>query len=317
MCGIAGIVGGTPMRSTLESMLTTLEHRGPDDRGVHLGDGVALGMTRLAIIDLVTGRQPMTSEDGAATVVFNGEIYNFRALRAELEARGQHFRTKSDTEVILRAWELEGEACVERLRGMFAFAIWDARRRTLFLARDRVGKKPLYYWQGGGSLVFASEIKALFHHSGPGRDVDWTAFHHYLAYGYTPPTRSAFEGIAKLPPGHTATLTDGRLALRRYWTLPPAPVAPPAPASVDVRELGERIRHEIREAVRLRLESDVPLGVFLSGGVDSSVVTASISEVASGRIATFSVGFGAAAASYDELPYARQVAEHFGTDHHE
>jgi len=314
MCGIAGIVGGAPMRPTLEAMLTALEHRGPDDRGVHLGDDAALGMTRLAIIDLVTGRQPMTSEDGNATIVFNGEIYNFRALRAELAARGQRFRTQSDTEVILRAWELEGEACVERLRGMFAFAIWDARRRTLFLARDRVGKKPLYYWQGGGSFVFASEIKALFCHPGPGRGVDFTALHHYLAYGYTPQRRSAFEGIAKLPPGHTATLGDGRLTLRRYWTLPAAPAEP---VSGDVVELGQRIRHELREAVRLRLESDVPLGVFLSGGIDSSVVTASMREVTSGRIATFSIGFGAGAASYDELPYARQVAVRFGTDHHE
>jgi asparagine synthase (glutamine-hydrolysing) len=314
MCGIAGIVGGTTLRSPLQAMLTTLEHRGPDDRGLYLGDGAALGMTRLAIIDLVTGRQPMTSDDGHATIVFNGEIYNFRALRAELEARGHRFRTQSDTEVILRAWEAEGDACVERLRGMFAFAIWDARRRTLFLARDRVGKKPLYYWQGDGSFVFASEIKALFHHPGPGREVDWTAFHHYLAYGYTPARRSAFEGIAKLPPGHTATLRDGTLTLRRYWTLPSAPATPP---SADVTELGRRIRDEIREAVRLRLESDVPLGVFLSGGVDSSVVTASMREVTSGRIATFSIGFGDGAASYDELPFARQVAERFGTDHHE
>ncbi|HTO13366.1 MAG TPA: asparagine synthase (glutamine-hydrolyzing), partial [Candidatus Binatia bacterium] len=314
MCGIAGIVGGAPLRPALEAMLTTLEHRGPDDRGVYLGDDAALGMTRLAIIDLVTGRQPMTSEDGNATIVFNGEIYNFRALRAELEARGQRFRTRSDTEVILRAWELEGEACVERLRGMFAFAVWDARRRTLFLARDRVGKKPLYYWQGGGAFVFASEIKALFRHPGPGREVDWAAFHHYLAYGYTPPGNSAFAGIAKLPPGHTATLTGGTLALRRYWALPAAPAAP---VCGDVTELGERIRHEIREAVRLRLESDVPLGVFLSGGIDSSVVTASMREVTSGRIATFSIGFGAGAASYDELPFARQVAARFGTDHYE
>jgi len=314
MCGIAGIVGGAPLRPTLEAMLTALEHRGPDDRGVHLGDDVALGMTRLAIIDLVTGRQPMTSEDGNTTIVFNGEIYNFRALRAELVARGQRFRTQSDTEVILRAWEVEGEACVERLRGMFAFAIWDARRRALFLARDRVGKKPLYYWQGGGSFVFGSEIKALFCHPGPGRTVDFTALHHYLAYGYTPRQRSAFEGIAKLPPGHTATLAAGRLTLRRYWTLP---AAPPTPLSGDVVELGQRIRHELREAVRLRLESDVPLGVFLSGGIDSSVVAASMREVTSGRIATFSIGFGAGAASYDELPFARQVAVRFATDHHE
>jgi asparagine synthase (glutamine-hydrolysing) len=314
MCGIAGIVGGAPRRPTLEAMLGALDHRGPDDRGVHLGDDVALGMTRLAVIDLVTGRQPMSSDDGAATIVFNGEIYNFRALRAELDARGVRFRTQSDTEVILRAWEADGERCVERLRGMFAFAIWDARRRTLFLARDRLGKKPLYYWQGGGSLVFASEIKALLRHPGPGREVDFTALHHYLAYGYTPAASSAFADIRKLPAGHTATLAAGTLAARRYWSLPAAPAPGPRPA---FPELAERIRHEIREAVRLRLESDVPLGAFLSGGIDSSVVVASMREVTGGRIATFSIGFGAAAASHDELPYARQVAARFGTEHHE
>ena len=314
MCGIAGIVGGAPTRAVLDVMLSALEHRGPDDRGVHVGDGVALGMTRLAIIDLVSGRQPMSSDDGAATLVFNGEIYNFRAVRAELEARGQRFRTRSDTEVILRAWQLDGARCVERLRGMFAFAVWDARRGTLFLARDRVGKKPLYYWQGEGVLVFASEIKALLGHPGPGRAVDWPAFHHYLAYGYTPAARSAFAGIAKLPPGHTAVLEAGTLSPRRYWALP---AAAPAPPRLDRHELGERIRAEIREAVRLRLESDVRLGAFLSGGVDSSIVVASMREVTGGRITTFSIGFGAAAASWDERPYARQVAERFGTEHHE
>ncbi|TMQ15170.1 MAG: asparagine synthase (glutamine-hydrolyzing) [Candidatus Rokuibacteriota bacterium] len=315
MCGIAGIVGAAPSGTVLDAMLKALDHRGPDDRGVFHGDGVALGMTRLSIIDLVTGRQPMTSDDGAATIVYNGEIYNFRALRAGLEARGHRFRTQSDTEVILRAWEADGDACVERLRGMFAFAIWDARRRVLFLARDRVGKKPLYYWHEGGTLVFASEIKALLCHPGPARAVDWTALHHYLAYGYTPAARSAFRGIAKLLPGHTATLGAGRFTPRRYWTLPADP--PPTAARVDVVELGARIRHEIREAVRLRLESDVPLGAFLSGGVDSSIVVASMREVTGGRITTFSIGFGAAAASYDERPFARQVAARFATEHHE
>jgi asparagine synthase (glutamine-hydrolysing) len=314
MCGIAGIVGGAPARSTLEAMLGALEHRGPDDRGVHLGEGVALGMTRLAVIDLVTGRQPMSSADGAATIVYNGEIYNFRALRAELEARGHRFRTRSDTEVILAAWQAEGARSVERLRGMFALAIWDARRRVLFLARDRLGKKPLYYWQGGGVFAFASEIKALLRHPGPGRDVDGAALHHYLAYGYTPAGRSAFAGVLKLPPGHTATLAAGVLAPRRYWSLPPPPAAGPPP---PFPEAVERVRHAVREAVRLRLESDVPLGVFLSGGVDSSVVVASVREVTSGRLATFSVGFGAAAASWDELPFARQVAARFGAEHHE
>ena len=313
MCGIAGIVGGAPGRDTLDAMLASLEHRGPDDRGAFIGDGVALGMTRLSIIDLVTGQQPMSSDDGAARIVFNGEIYNFRAVRAELQARGHRFRTQSDTEVILRAWEADGERCVERLRGMFAFAIWDARRRRLFLARDRLGKKPLYYWRGGGALVFASEIKALLCHPGPGRAVDWPALHHYLAYGYTPAGRSAFAGIMKLPPGHTATLDGDTFTARRYWSLPAAaPAIRLAPA-----ELAQRLREEIREAVRLRLESDVPLGAFLSGGVDSSVVVASMREVTSGRLTTFSIGFGAAAASHDELPYARQVAERFGTEHHE
>jgi asparagine synthase (glutamine-hydrolysing) len=313
MCGIAGIVGGAPERDTLDAMLRSLEHRGPDDRGAFAGDGVALGMTRLSIIDLVTGQQPMSSDDGAARIVFNGEIYNFRAVRAELQSRGHRFRTQSDTEVILRAWEADGERCVERLRGMFAFAIWDAPRRRLFLARDRLGKKPLYYWRGSGALVFASEIKALLCHPGPGRAVDWPALHHYLAYGYTPAGRSAFAGIMKLPPGHTATLDGDSFAARRYWSLP----AEASPIRLAPAELAQRLRDEIREAVRLRLESDVPLGAFLSGGVDSSVVVASMREVTSGRLTTFSIGFGAAAASYDELPYARQVAERFGTDHHE
>ena len=313
MCGIAGIVGGAPGRDTLDAMLATLEHRGPDDRGAFAGDGVALGMTRLSIIDLVTGQQPMASDDGAVRIVFNGEIYNFRAVRAELQARGHRFRTQSDTEVILRAWEADGERCVERLRGMFAFAIWDARRRRLFLARDRLGKKPLYYWRGGGALVFASEIKALLCHPGPGRAVDWPALHHYLAYGYTPAGRSAFAGIMKLPPGHTATLDGDTFTARRYWSLPAAA----SPIRLAPAELAQHLREEIREAVRLRLESDVPLGAFLSGGVDSSVVVASMREVTSGRLTTFSIGFGAAAASYDELPYARQVAERFGTEHHE
>ena len=313
MCGIAGIVGGAPGRDTLDAMLASLEHRGPDDRGAFAGDGVALGMTRLSIIDLVTGQQPMSSDDGAARIVFNGEIYNFRAVRAELQAGGYRFRTQSDTEVILRAWEADGERCVERLRGMFAFAIWDARRRRLFLARDRLGKKPLYYWRGGGALVFASEIKALLCHPGPGRAVDWPALHHYLAYGYTPAGRSAFAGIMKLPPGHTATLDGDTFTARRYWSLPAAA----SPIRLAPAELAQRLRDEIREAVRLRLESDVPLGAFLSGGVDSSVVVASMREVTSGRLTTFSIGFGAAAASYDELPYARQVAERFGTEHHE
>jgi len=314
MCGIAGWVGGGRNDGVMDAMLAALDHRGPDDRGAHADGNAALGMTRLAIIDLVTGRQPMTTDDGRVALVFNGEIYNFRALRAELTARGHGFRTRSDTEVILRAWEAYGEACVEHLRGMFAFALWDGPRRRLFLARDRLGKKPLYYWQRDGRFVFASEPKALLLYPDVARELDPAALHHYLAFGYTPAERSIFAGIAKLPPGHTATLADGRLELRCYWSLPPGRAASPAPPR---EEAAARIRSEVVESVRLRLESDVPLGVFLSGGIDSSAIVASMREVTSGRIATFTIGFGAAAPSHDERPWARLVAQRFGTEHHE
>ena len=313
MCGIAGWVGSSPP-DLLPAMLHELKHRGPDGEGTHLEPGAALGMTRLAIIDLVTGQQPMANEDGSLWIVFNGEIYNYRELRPPLEARGHRFATKSDTEVILHAFEEDGAACVDRLRGMFAFAIWDGRRRRLFVARDRLGKKPLYYWHRHGLFLFASELKALLRHPAVGRELDWEAFHHYLAFGYTPSARSIFEGVAKLPPGHTAVLEAGVLRLHRYWELPSPPEAP---ARVSPAEAARRVREELREAVRLRLESDVPLGVFLSGGIDSSAVVASMREVTSGRIRTFSIGFGPRTPSYDELPYARAVAARFATEHHE
>ena len=312
MCGIAGWVGAHGgERSVLDAMLRALEHRGPDDTGRYLDGEAALGMTRLSIIDLVTGRQPMSSEDGTATLVFNGEIYNFRDLREELRARGRRFLTRSDTEVLLRAWQEWGDACVDRLRGMFAFALWDARRRCLLLARDRLGKKPLYYWRRDGLLVFASEPKALLRHPAVGRALDLTALEHYVAFGYTPAARSIFDDIAKLPPAHVATLARDVLTLHRYWALPagtPTPVAPD--------ELRARVRAEVRDAVRARLEADVPLGVFLSGGVDSSVIVACMRELNVGRVATFSIGFGADA-SHDERPYARAVARRFETEHHE
>ncbi|MEK6715953.1 MAG: asparagine synthase (glutamine-hydrolyzing), partial [candidate division NC10 bacterium] len=314
MCGIAGYVG-TVAPEVLSAMLRQLAHRGPDDAGTHVEPGVGLGMTRLAIIDLAGGRQPMSNEDGSLWIIFNGEIYNYRELRPDLLARGHRFQSRSDTEVILHLFEDEGEACVDRLRGMFAFAIWDARRRRLFLARDRMGKKPLYYWHRDGLFLFASEIKALLCHPAVSRALDPDAFHHYLAFGYTPTDRSAFAGIAKLPPAHTATLADGSLTLRRYWGLPRGDSL--APPQGGVPELAARVRHELREAVRLRLESDVPLGVFLSGGIDSSAVVASMREVTGQRIATFSIGFGQATPSFDELPYARMVAQRFETDHTE
>jgi asparagine synthase (glutamine-hydrolysing) len=312
MCGIAGHVGATP-RELLSAMLGLLKHRGPDDSGIHSAGDVGLGMTRLAIIDLVTGRQPMSDDSGRYWIVFNGEIYNFRQLRAELMTAGRRFRTRSDTEVILHAYAVHGEACVERLAGMFAFAIWDDAERRLFLARDRLGKKPLYYWHRDRLFLFASEPKALLCHPAVARSVDWAALHHYLAFGYTPAARSIFDSIRKLSPAHTATLVDGRLTQRRYWQLP----ASSARSRGGFGESAEAVRAGLREAVRLRLESDVPLGVFLSGGIDSSAVVASMREVTSGRLATFSVGFGRAAPSYDELAYARLVAQRFATDHHE
>jgi asparagine synthase (glutamine-hydrolysing) len=315
MCGIAGHVGPTA-RELLPAMLGLLKHRGPDDSGIHASDDVGLGMTRLAIIDLVTGQQPMSDPAGRYWIVFNGEIYNFRQLRTMLEADGRAFRTRSDTEVILQSYVAWGEACVERFRGMFAFAIWDAAQRRLFLARDRLGKKPLYYWHRGHLFLFASEPKALLCHPAVSRALDWPAFQHYLAFGYTPAARSIFDTIHKLPPAHTATLADGRLTLARYWRVPSA--RPSVPRGPGLAESAAAMRDELREAVRLRLESDVPLGVFLSGGIDSSAVVATMREITSGRIATFSVGFGGGAApSYDELPYARLVARRFETDHHE
>jgi asparagine synthase (glutamine-hydrolysing) len=314
MCGIAGYVGAAEPE-VLPAMLRSLAHRGPDDTGTYAEPGIGLGMTRLAIIDLPGGRQPMANEDGALRIVFNGEIYNFRDLRSDLIRRGHRFQTQSDTEAILHLYEDDGERCVDRLRGMFAFALWDTRRRSLYLARDRMGKKPLYYWHRDGLFLFASEIKALLCHPAVSRTINLEALHHYLAFGYTPAHQSIFDGIAKLPPAHSATLREGALTLRRYWRLPPG--EPQTDSRPSLQESADRVRHALREAVRLRLESDVPLGVFLSGGMDSSAVVASMRAVTSDRIATFSIGFGRAAPSFDELPYARMVARRFETDHHE
>jgi asparagine synthase (glutamine-hydrolysing) len=317
MCGIAGYVGPGIAPDLLPAMVARLKHRGPDDDGVHVdaAAGVGLGMTRLAIIDLETGAQPMATADGAVWIVYNGEIYNFRDVRNGLEARGYRFRTRSDTEVLLAAYDVYGDSCVDHLRGMFAFAIWDGRQRRLLLARDRLGKKPLYYATGSGRLVFASELKAVLLDPDVRRDVDWTAFHHYLAFGYTPGDRSIFADVVKLPPAHTAVFEDGKLRVDRYWALPTGRAA--TAQRVSPADAPRLVRHELREAVRLRLESDVPIGVFLSGGIDSSAVVASLREVTGQRIKTFTVGFGRAAPSFDELPYARMIAERFETEHHE
>jgi asparagine synthase (glutamine-hydrolysing) len=312
VCGIAGYVGPTAA-GVLVRMLLTLRHRGPDDTGVHEEPSAGIGMTRLAIIDLTGGRQPMTNEDGSLWIVFNGEIYNHKELRRGLESQGHRFRTQSDTEAILHLYEESGERCVDDLRGMFAFGIWDARRGTLFLARDRLGKKPLYFWHRGGLFLFASEIKALLCHPAVSREVDLDAFHHYLAFGYTPGERSVFAEIAKLPPAHIAMLRQGDLNVRGYWRLPAGQGGQPT----SRQETAARVRRILRDAVTDRLESDVPLGVFLSGGIDSSAIVACMRQATSQRISTFSIGFGASAPSFDELLYARLVARRFETEHTE
>jgi len=303
-------------RDLIARMLGAVEHRGPDDEGHHIETGVAMGMRRLAIIDLATGRQPISNEDGSIWIVFNGEIYNFRELRELLLARGHKLRTRTDTETIAHLYEDEGERCVERLRGMFAFAIWDRRERRLFLARDRVGKKPLYYALAGRTLVFGSEIKSLLQHPGVKREINLQAISDFLSFGYVPDPATAFTGVRKLPPGHTLTFKDGLVYMRRYWDFDysihldgPGAREPEAPEAYYV----ERLRELIAESVRVRLESDVPLGAFLSGGIDSSVVVAMMAREM--KVKTFSIGFPDA--GFDELRYARIAARHFGADHHE
>jgi asparagine synthase (glutamine-hydrolysing) len=318
MCGIAGISGtdlsdNAETRDLIARMLGAIEHRGPDDEGHYIEAGVAMGMRRLAIIDLATGRQPISNEDGSIWVIFNGEIYNYRELRELLLARGHKLRTRTDTETIAHLYEDEGERCVERLRGMFAFAIWDRRERLLFLARDRVGKKPLHYAMAGGTMVFGSEIKSILQHPGVKREIDLRAISDFLAFGYVPDPVTAFAGVHKLPPGHTLTFKDGLICTRRYWDFDYS--KGPAAREPEAREEDyvERLRELIAESVRLRLESDVPLGAFLSGGIDSSLVVAMMAREM--KVKTFSIGFPDA--GFDELRYARIAARHFGADHHE
>jgi asparagine synthase (glutamine-hydrolysing) len=314
MCGIAGqaSLNGPVDPIEVRKMTEALTHRGPDDEGffVDPGGAVALGMRRLAIIDLTSGRQPMAGEDGKVVCVFNGEIYNFRELRADLEARGHVFRSSSDTEVIVHLYEDEGPACLDRLRGMFAIAVWDGRRGRLLLARDRLGKKPLYYAEIGGRLCFASELSALAAVPGFDRTMDPVALDLYLTLGYVPSPWSIYRSARKLPPAHRLLAERGQVTVERYWS-----IAPAAPRRESAEALARELRERLHEAVRLRLESDVPLGCFLSGGIDSSTVVAAMSELSSRPVRTFSVGFSHAA--YDELEHARAVARRFGTEHHE
>jgi asparagine synthase (glutamine-hydrolysing) len=314
MCGITGIVytdAAHPVdRELVRRMTDRLTHRGPDADGYLFGEGVALGHRRLSIIDLSAGDQPIYNEDGSRGVVFNGEIYNFRELRTALAASGHRFRTASDTETIVHAWEQHGDDFVTRLRGMFAFAVWDRRARRLLLARDRLGKKPLYYVHDRERLVFASELKALIADPAVKRVVDPRAIDDYLSFGAVPAPRTIYDGIAQVPPGHYLVWENGRVRLTEYWDLP---LEPARDRAED--ECLEELAHLLDEAVRLRMISDVPLGAFLSGGVDSSAVVMAMARASTQPIMTTSVAFRES--RFNEAPYARQVAEAFHTDHQE
>ena len=322
MCGIAGFVDAAIGRNTqgparldgefnlVHRMCEVIRHRGPDDEGIHVEPGVGLGMRRLSIIDLAGGRQPIHNESSSVWVVFNGEIYNYRQLRGELEALGHRFSTSSDTESIVHAYEEWGEDAFRRLRGMFGIALWDRPKRTLLLARDRAGQKPLHYAERGGRLHFASEIKSLLAAGAVEPTLDLAALDHYLAFLYTPRDGSILEGVKKLPPGHFLRWRDGRSEVVRYWQ-----IAAEETFTGSENEAIEELGVVLRDAVSSHMMSDVPLGAFLSGGVDSSAVVGMMAQASSRPVKTFSIGFDDPA--FDELEHARTVAQHFGTEHHE
>jgi asparagine synthase (glutamine-hydrolysing) len=313
VCGIAGIVrsDGAPVdRELLSRMNEAIRHRGPDEDGFYFSAGVGLAMRRLAIIDLKSGQQPIHNQGSTAWIVFNGEIYNYRELREQLEKLGHRFYTDSDTEAIVHAYDQYGTDCPKYLRGMFAFAIWDERAKSLFLARDRVGKKPLLYAQLEGELVFGSEFTAVLEHPRVSRDVDFEAIHHYLSFICVPAPLTAYRAIRKLEPGHWLLWREGEIKTERYWQLDFS-----RKQNIGEEEAGERVVELLRDAVRVRLMSEVPLGAFLSGGIDSSAVVALMAQESSEKIKTFSIGFDEQ--DFSELHHARRVAEHVGADHHE
>lgn len=334
MCGIAG-ASWTPnseplAEATLRRMTDALSHRGPDDAGAYFdgnsgqsstvtrAGGAALGFRRLSIIDLAGGHQPLSNEDGSVWIAFNGEVYNYRELKPELESLGHRFHTASDTECIVHAYEQWGHDCVHHLRGMFAFAIWDERQRRLFLARDRMGQKPLVYRVANGRLVFASELKALFQIAGAPREVDPQAVADFVTLQYVPHPKTMLRGYHKLPPAHWAEFNaqTGDLKVERYWR---APYARPGEApKIDYQDrdaVRSALRETLTEAVRLRMRSDVPFGAFLSGGVDSTIITGLMQQQTSQRVKTFSIGFSVK--QFDERSYAREAATKLGTEHHE
>ena len=313
MCGICGVVYRRPGKvdpAALKRANDLIRHRGPDDEGFFTDEHAGLAMRRLSIIDLSTGHQPMSTADGRYTIVFNGEIYNFQELRPELESAGIRFRTRSDTEVILALYEKLGADCVKKLRGMFAFAIWDKQRKRLFLARDRIGKKPLNYALGPDFLAFGSELRCLFEWP-VSREVSAKSIDLYLSLQYIPSPWTVYKTVQKLPPAHTLTYEDGRVTIERYWDLP---LGQPAVTN-DPEEAKRLLREKFREAVKLRMISDVPLGAFLSGGIDSSLVVATMSELSAQPVKTFSIGFEEQA--YSELPYAKELAQRYGCEHRE
>ena len=313
MCGIAGQAALDPRRpleaGPVRAMLRCLAHRGPDDEGVFEAPGVVLGHRRLSVIDIEGGHQPLFGEDERTVVVCNGEIYNYRELRRELEDAGHLFRTKSDTEVAAFAYDALGLDFLDRLDGMYALALWDGARRRLVLARDRMGEKPLYWAVADGQLVFGSELTALMAHPGVESGIDPASLSSYLAHEYVPAPRTILRGVSKLEPGHVLVLEDGQIDVRAYWRLDPRPAAnvPPYPAAV------EKLRHLLEVSVRSRLVSDVPLGIFLSGGLDSAAITAFAARA--GPVETFSIGFEES--SFDESGSARDVADRLGSRHHE
>ncbi|MCD5401370.1 asparagine synthase (glutamine-hydrolyzing), partial [candidate division NPL-UPA2 bacterium] len=322
MCGICGIVDfkGEPVaEEVLRRMGEVLRHRGPDDEGMYINAKcqmpnakcqIGLGHRRLSIIDLDTGHQPMSNEDGTVWIVFNGEIYNFQDLRPDLEKKGHKFFSRSDTEVIIHLYEEFGSDCLKFLRGMFALAIWDEKRERLFLARDRVGQKPLCYTESNDQLIFASELKAILQVPDVPREVNLEAVHHYLTYQYVPAPLTMFKGIKKLPPAHFLIWEKGQVRIERYWKLSFRPGI-----IKSEEDCQERLGALFEEAVKLRLVSDVPLGAFLSGGIDSTAVVGMMSRLSNRAVKTFSIGFKEKA--YNELKFARIAAEYFKTEHHE
>jgi len=313
MCGICGMVYKNPQQSipifTLDKMRDTLRHRGPDDSGSVALGRAGLAMRRLSIIDLSTGHQPLANEDETLWIVFNGEIYNFRELRSELQSLGHTFRTSSDTEVILHGYEAWGSDVCTKLNGMFGFAVWDTKSQKLLLARDRLGIKPMYYYLDEEKLVFGSEIKAILQSPKIRKDINYTALNDFLTFEYIPAPRSIFKDIYKLEPGHWLTFQDDKVHKESYWTLEPVET------SIQLEEAKQQLEELLSDSVRMRLISDVPLGAFLSGGIDSSIMVALMSQWSSEPVKTFSIGFKEQ--TYNELEFARAVAKKYQTDHHE